>query len=434
MDRYIADHLITMERADGPSVAGGVVDVEDGAVVWSGSIQDAPEAADASVHRITGILMPGIVDIHCHTPMVLLRGAGEGLSVDRWLNEVMWPREARLTREDVAAGMRWGATELLRGGVTTTVEMYFHSRGVAEAAVDVGLRSVVTAPILEDEQLTAFGTWQEQLDDIAELERSYADHRLIDVGIGPHAAYSVSDECMRAIADLAAERDLLVHIHVAEQQWEDAAVRERYGSSAPAYLDSVGILDGRVLAAHGVWLDAAEIERFATRNVAVAHCPCSNMKHASGIAPVRAMLDAGIRVGIATDGPASHHRLDLFEEMRTAIRLARVSSGDAQALDARQALWMATAGAADAIDRPDLGRLVPGARADMVALEVGSAFGPLVEPEVDMRVRSVWSGSPAAVTDVWVEGRRVVADRTVTSIDAEEARTEARERAVRIAS
>jgi 5-methylthioadenosine/S-adenosylhomocysteine deaminase len=434
MERYISDHLITMSRPGARAIADGVVDVKNGAVVWSGPASEAPERPDAVVHHISGILMPGLVDIHCHTPMVLLRGAGEGLPVDRWLQEVMWPREARLTREDVAAGMRWGATELLTAGVTTTVEMYFHSGGVAEAAADVGLRSLVTAPILEDDQLAAFGSWQDQLEYIGELNHRYAHHPLIDVGIGPHAAYSVSDECMRAITAMSADQDLLVHIHVAEQQWEDAAVRERTGMGAPAYLDSVGLLEGRVLAAHGVWLDESEIELFASKNVAVAHCPCSNTKHASGIADVRAMLDAGVRVGIATDGPASHHRLDMFEEMRTALRLARVSTGDAQALNAANALWMATAGAADAIDRSDLGRLVAGARADMVALEIGSAFEPMVEPDEHIEVRTVWSGSPAAVTDVWVEGRRVVADRTVTTVDAREARSEAIQRAARIVS
>lgn len=434
MDRFIANHLITMASPDALPIADGVVDVDGGSIIWSGARSDAPDRPGAVVREIQGVLMPGLVDIHCHTPMVLVRGAGEGLPVDRWLAEVMWPREAKLTADDVAAGMRWGATELLSGGITTSVEMYFHSGAVAEAAADVGLRSLVTAPVLEDEQLVAFGTWREQLDYISELANQYADHPLIDVGIGPHAAYSVSDTCMHAIADLAQREDLLVHIHVAEQQWEDDAVRERTGLGAPAYLDASGVLDARVLAAHGVWLQESEIELFAAKSVAIAHCPCSNTKHASGIAPVTTMLEAGIRVGIATDGPASHHRLDMFEEMRTAIRLARVLSGDAQILGAHRALWMATAGAADAIDRDDLGRLTPGARADMVAITPTSAFGPMVERDEDPILRTVWSGSPSAITDVWVNGRHVVDTGHVTTVDRDEVQAKAVERAARLVS
>ncbi len=417
MERYRAETLITMSDRSAPAISDGVVDVTDGIIVWSGRASEAPNRPGATTHRISGILMPGMVNAHCHTPMVLLRGAGEGLPVGRWLEEVMWPREAKLTPSDVHIGMLWGASEMLGNGITTTAEMYFHSQALAEAAVEAGLRSVVTAPILEDSQLAGFGTWREQLDDLIELHRRWENHPLVEIGIGPHAAYSVSDECMRAIVDVAAGSDMLVHIHVAEQEWEDAAIRERTGMSAPAYLESLGMLEGRVLAAHAVWLSDAEIEMLARHDVAVAHCPCSNMKHASGFAPVRKMLDAAMRVAIATDGPASHHRLDLFEEMRTAVRLARVSSGNAQALTEADALWMTTAGAADAIDRPDLGRLTVGSRADMVSLGSDSSFGPVIADEYDAISRVVWSGSPAVVSNVWVDGRQVVVAGHVTSVD-----------------
>ncbi|HEX2154774.1 MAG TPA: amidohydrolase [Acidimicrobiia bacterium] len=431
MERFVADILLTMADEHALPIRQGAVDVADGKVVWSGPLAEAPET-DVGVQRIDGILMPGMVDIHCHTPMVLVRGAGEGLAVDRWLHEVMWPREGRLTPDDVRAGMRAGAAELIGNGITTSVEMYFHGQAVAEGASEVGLRTVVTAPIIEDAQLAGFGPWQEQVEEMVAMSERWSGSDQVEVGVGPHAAWSVSEECLRRLSDVAADTGMLVHIHVAEQEWEDSAVREKTGMSAPAYLESLGLLAGRFLAAHGVWLSEDDIEVLARNRASVAHCPCSNSKHASGIAPVDDMLDAGIRVGIGTDGPASHHRLDPFEEMRTAIRLARIRHSDAERFPTSRTLWMTTAGAADAIGRPDLGRLTPGAWADMVALADVSSLHPVIEAEDDPVSRVVWSASPATVRSVWVGGRSVVRDGVVTTIDPADASRELDRRAARL--
>ncbi len=433
MDRYRADVLVTMSKDTGP-ISDGVVDISGGRVVWSGPASEAPDPGDATVRSIDGILMPGMVNIHCHTPMVLLRGAGEGLPVDRWLHEVMWPREARLTPGDVRVGMQTGAAELLAGGITTSVEMYFHGDAVASGAADVGLRCLVTAPVIEDEQFERLGSWEAQLDEMVATRERWSSNDLIEVGLGPHAAYSLSEECLRRIASIASETGMLANIHVAEQEWEDGAVRARSGMSAPAYLESLGLLEGRTLAAHSVWMPDDDIEVLARNRTAVAHCPCSNAKHGSGVARVLDLIGAGVRVGLGTDGPASHHRLDLFEEMRMAIRLARVKTGDAGVLPARQALHMATAGAADCIDRPDLGRLTPGSRADMVAITGAEpAMNPVIPGEDDPISRIVWSGSPSAVRSVWVGGRQVVEDGEVTSIDTAAVRGEMQRRARRLA-
>lgn len=434
MDRYQADLLVTMSAGQAP-ISEGVVDVQEGRVVWAGPASEAPERAQVSVQQIDGILMPGFVNIHAHTPMILLRGAGEGLPVDRWLHEVMWPREARLTPDDVRAGMLMGAAELLANGVTTSSEMYFFGDSVARGAAEAGLRCVVAAPVIEDAQLGRMGTWREQLDEMVATRDRWASSELIEVGLGPHAAWSVSRECLEAVGEIARDRDMLVHIHVAEQEWEDAAVRERSGGlPAPAYLESLGVLEARTLAAHGVWLSDEDMEVLARHRVGVAHCPCSNSKHGSGLARVQEMIEAGINVGIATDGPASHHRLDLFEEMRTAIRLARIERGDAAFMPAHQALHMATAGAADAIGRSDLGRLAPGSRADMIQLSPSeSALHPVVPDEDDPVSRLVWSGSPRAVRSVWVGGEQVVGDGRVLTVDVDEVRAEVTERARRLA-
>ncbi|MYG97950.1 MAG: amidohydrolase [Acidimicrobiaceae bacterium] len=440
MDRYLCDVLVTM---DGPAgavpapIAGGAVDVgDDGRIVWCGPAADAPgPAPDTAVHR-TGILMPSLINAHCHTPMVLLRGAGEGLPVDRWLHEVMWPRESKLTGGDVRAGMRLGAAELLANGITTSVEMYFSGQAMAEGATDAGLRCLVTPGVIEDPGFTLTGPWPDQLDEMVALRDRWAGSDLVRAGIAAHAAYSVSQECLSAIAERASATGMPVHIHLAEQEWEDAAVRELSGGlGAPEYLESLGLLDGDVIAAHGVWLTPDDIDVLARNDTAVVHCPCSNAKHASGVAPVTEMRAAGLRVAIGTDGPASHHRLDLFEEMRTAIRTARIRSGDAQTLPPAEALRMTTAGAAEVLGWGDeLGRLAPGCWADMVALSAAEpALNPVIAEEDDPLSRIVWSGSPGAIRGVWVAGRKVVEDSRVLTLDMAEAVADAQARARRLA-
>lgn len=429
MTRYLVDQLVTMEGA--PAVIdGGAVDVAGGRVVWSGPEQQAP-AHDGPVEKKAGLLMPGFVNAHTHTPMVLLRGAGEGLPVGRWLTEVMWPREGRLTPEDVWWGMTLGASELLANGVTTTHEMYFFSRSVAEAGATAGIRSVLTPPILTGESLTRFGTWEEQLESMVELADHYADHDLITVGMGPHSAYAVPEEPLRAVAELARSKALHVHIHVAEARHEGDAVAEKHGMTVPRYLEELGMLEARVVAAHGVWLTEDDISVFADHGVGVAHCPQSNGKHASGIAPVTEMRAAGIPVGIATDGPSSHDRLDPFEEMRAALRYARLRAGDAAVMGPVDVLTMATREAGEAMGRPDLGHLGAGARADMVLVDT-SPLGPRVEPD-DLLTHLVYSGSPALVDSVWVEGRRVVSSGRPAAVDIDAARREVTSRALRLA-
>ena len=246
--------------------------------------------------------------------------------------------------------------------------------------------------------------------------------------------YSLSEDCLRGVAEAAADHRMLIHTHVDEQEWEVEAVRKQTGMSATAFLRQVGILDSPTVAAHSVWVSPDDIAILAESGAGVAHCPCSNGKHASGIAPVAEMRAAGIPVGIATDGPASHHRLDMFEEMRMALRLARIRSGDAAALLPRDALGMVTSEAADAIGRPDLGRLAPGSPADMIAVSTADpAFGPVVPGEDDLISRLVWSGSPASVHSSWVAGRQVVSEGRVLTVDVEAATADTARRAARLA-
>jgi 5-methylthioadenosine/S-adenosylhomocysteine deaminase len=364
--------------------------------------------------------------------MLLLRGTGEGLPTDRWLVEVMWPREGRLLEDDVRAAMELGAAELLSNGITTTSEMYFFGDAVAEGAVAAGMRCVVAAPLIEASDFARFGSVDEQIANISAARDRWRGHHLIEVGVGPHSAYALSEDALTKVSALVAADPMLVHTHIAEQPGEGDEVTARTGLTVPAYLDRLGLLTSRTVAAHCVWVTPDDIDVFAARGVSVAHCPASNGRHASGIAPVLAMRSRGIRVGIATDGPASHDRLDMLDDMRTAIRLARIGAMDAAAMPAASALAMSTSEAADALGRPDLGRLVAGCRADMIALELDEpGFDPIFGPD-ELVNRVVWAGSPAAVRDVWVHGRQVVASRRCLTVDCDAARHEVTARALRL--
>ncbi|MGB0114525.1 MAG: amidohydrolase family protein [Ilumatobacteraceae bacterium] len=427
--RFVADHLV--RSADLPVVSPGVVDVVDDTVVWSGASADAP-AVDGPTTAVPGLLVPGFVNTHAHTPMLLLRGTGEGLPTDRWLVEVMWPREGRLEADDVTWAMRLGAAELLTNGITTTNEMYFYGAEVAAASAEAGLRCSITAPVIEAEDFSKFGSVGDQLDRITAMRSEWRDDPLIDVGIGPHAAYSLSRRALEAVADFVAADPMLLHIHVAEQPNEGDGVLSEWGLSVPAYLEELGLLGPRTIAAHCVWMSRDDIEIFARLGVNVAHCPASNGRHASGMAPIAEMLDAGITVGLGTDGPASHDRLDLFENMRAATWFARLRAMDAAAMPARDVFAMATTAAGRAIGRPDLGHLLPGARADMLRVDVEAPHvEPLLDPE-QLIERFVWAGSPGAVRDVWVGARRVVADGDCMTVDVAEARQQVAARARRL--
>lgn len=397
-----------------------VVDVApDGRLGYVGPAAGAP-ATDAPVRALPGALLPGLVNTHAHTPMLTLRGMGGDLPLLRWLHDVMWPAEGRLTGEDVRTGMVAGCVELLRTGCTTSVEMYFFTDDVLAAVTAVGSRVVLTPGIIAAPGWDRLGSWEQMRDAVsARIDavglRSGPGER-IELGYGPHAAYTLPPAALSSVAEHARERGALVHIHVAESAEEDRAQRAAHGS-VPAMLDELGVLDGRVLAAHAVQLSDADVALFAARGTAVAHCPGSNAKLAAGVARVAALRRAGVRVGLGTDGPASGDDLDLWAEARLAGLLARVTSGDAAALTAAELLLMATRDGAAAIGRDDLGALEPGRWADLVHLNLDTpAF---VAPDDDAQLLSnlVWAGGSRAVRDVWVAGEQVLGDTEPTRVD-----------------
>jgi 5-methylthioadenosine/S-adenosylhomocysteine deaminase len=413
----------------------GVLDVDaHGRIGYVGPRATAPRSA-APVRALAGALLPGLINTHAHTPMTPLRGLGGDLPLLPWLQHVMWPAEGRLTGPDVHASMIAGGLELLRTGCTTSVEMYFFADEVIDAVLAVGSRVLLTPGIIAAPGWDRLGSWEQMRDAVsARIDAHglrFGPGERIELGYGPHAAYTLPPEALATIGEHARARGALLHIHVAESAREDLEQRAAHGS-VPALLERLGVLEGRVLAAHSVQLSTSDIELFAARGTAVAHCPGSNAKLGAGVAPVTALRRAGVRVGLGTDGPASGDDLDLWAQARLAGLLARVTSGDAAALTAAELLLMATRDGAAALDRHDLGALETGRWADLVHVDLDApAF---VAPDDDAQLLSnlVWAGGSRAVRDVWVAGQQVLADGEPTRVDRAGATAAVRAVAARI--
>ncbi|GAA2806658.1 amidohydrolase [Crossiella cryophila] len=416
-----------------------VVDIDEaGRIVHCGPIADAPALpAGAQVRELTGILLPGLINTHAHTPMMPLRGLGGDLPLMRWLTEAVWPAEGRMVPRDSYDGMLLGSIEMLRAGVTTSVEMFFHGEHMVEAVLDTGGRVLLTPGIINAPGLERLGSWQDLTNhttrwiDADGLRFGPADR--VELGYGPHSAYTLTPEIIAEVAQLSRDRGALMHIHVAEGLQEDIAVRAEHGS-VPQLLEKIGALGGRVLAAHAVHLSDTDLDIFRRHDVAVAHCPNSNAKLASGTARLLDMRAGNLRVGLGTDGPASNDDLDIWDEARQAALFARLGADDAAALTAPQALLMATREGAQAIGRPDLGALEAGRWADVVHVDVDSPAFPLgtSAPDVQLLSNLVWSSAASQVTEVWVAGELVVSGHEPTRVDRGKAQAEVRRIAERI--
>ncbi|WP_372444772.1 amidohydrolase family protein [Crossiella equi] len=427
--------------ADCSVLRDAVVDVDSaGRIVHCGPAATAPElTAGATVKELTGILLPGLVNTHAHSPMMPLRGLGGDLPLMRWLQEAIWPAEGKMVERDSYDGMLLGSVEMLRAGVTTSVEMFFHGEHMVEAVLATGGRIVLTPGVINAPGLERLGSWQHLTDQITRwidadgVRFGPADR--VELGYGPHSAYTLPPEAIAENARLARERGALLHIHVAEGLAEDVAVRAEHGS-VPRLLEQIGALGGRVLSAHSVHLSDEDLAIYARHDVAVAHCPNSNAKLASGTARLLDMLDLNLRVGLGTDGPASNDDLDVWDEIRMSALVARLRGDDAAALKAPRALLLATRGGAQAIGRDDIGALEPGRWADVVHVDVDSPAFPrgVDAPDVQLLSNLVWSSAASQVTDVWVAGEHVVSAHEPTRVDRAKAQAEVRRIAERVSA
>ncbi|MEM8923592.1 MAG: amidohydrolase [Actinomycetota bacterium] len=427
--RLVADYVVPAD-GDGTVIAGGAVDIDGAGRIVAVDPESALPAGPV-VERLGGLLMPGLVNAHAHTPMTLVRSAGDGLPLQRWLTEGVWPLEGRMTPDDARCGMLAGSVEMLLAGVTTSCEMYLYEDALIDAVNETGARMVMTPGVIA--ALAPGGDVEPRIAEIGDCYRRHHDpDGRITVGFGPHSIYDLSPSQVKAISAQAREVGALLHIHLEETQQERADVMAAHGRSATRLLADQGVLEGPVLAAHGVWLDAEDQALLAEAGASVAHCPQSNLKLGSGIAPLVDLLTAGVGVGLGTDGPASNDDLDLWEELRLAPLLARGVAIDPGAMGAVTALDLATRQAANAVGLSDVGELRVGAQADVIRLDLDHpSFTPLVADR--LLTQLVFAGSARHVTDVWVAGHRVVREGAITTVDAAEVRRETQERADRIA-
>ncbi|MEP7182503.1 MAG: TRZ/ATZ family hydrolase [Betaproteobacteria bacterium] len=391
--------------------------VDGGLIVAMLPTHDAAARYAARTHVLlpSHVLAPGLVNAHTHAAMNLFRGIADDVPLQAWLEQHIWPREARFVAPDfVYDGARLAAAEMLKGGVTCCNDMYFFPDATARALLETGMRAMLGLAILDfptPYAADADGYLQRGLG----VRDALKHEPRLTFALAPHAPYTVGDATWEKIVVYARQLDLPIQTHLAETAAEVARSREETGQSPLARLHRLGATGPGFIAIHAVHIDAADLDLFATHGGHVVHCPSSNLKLGSGIAPVGALLARGINVALGTDGAASNNRLDLFGEMRLAALLAKAVTGDAAVLPAQAALHAATLGGARALGLDaTIGSLVAGKEADVIAVDLtGIDAAPCYDPVSHL----VYAVGRESVTDVWVGGRQVVAGRTLTTVD-----------------
>jgi len=385
-------------------LARHAVAVADGKIEAVLPIDEAQRrfAAYETVSLENHALIPGLVNAHTHAAMTLMRGLADDQPLERWLQAHIWPAEQRhVSYEFVRDGAALACVEMLRGGVTCFNDMYMFPEASLEAALAAGLRSAHGIIVIEF--ATAYASDPaDYLRKGLELRDRYRDEPLASFCLAPHAPYTVSDESLKQVSTLAAELDLPVHIHVHETAGEVERSVAEHGVRPLERLRRLGLLGPNLIAVHAVHVDELEIQLLARHGATVAHCPSSNLKLASGFAPVAGLARAGVNLALGTDGAASNNRLDMFQEMRTAALLAKAATGDAAALPAHAALRAATLGGAQAIGLGErIGSIVAGKLADLAAVRLD---GPELTPCYDVASHLVYAAGREHVSHVWVAG------------------------------
>lgn len=414
--RIDADWIIPVEPA-------GKVLEHHCLIVGEGRIQDILPSHEADIRylfreriRLPGhALMPGLVNLHSHAAMTLLRGYADDLPLMTWLNEHIWPTEAKwVSPEFVRDGSRLACLEMLKGGVTCFNDMYFFPDATIEAALEARMR-VASGIIVIDFPSAWAADPDGYLQKGIEIRDAYRHQPLVSFCLAPHAPYSCGDKTLEKVQTLAAQLDLPIHMHIHETHDEIRQSLDAYKVRPLERLHTLGLLGPQFIGVHAVHLLNEEIALLAEQGCQIAHCPTSNLKLAAGVAPKTALLEAGINVGVGTDGPASNNRLDVWEEMRLAALLAKGMSGRADAVPAHHALAMATLNGAKALGLDSqIGSLTAGKQADIVAVDLsGAATQPCYDPISQL----VYSAGRDQVRHVWVAGEMVVKDGRCLSLD-----------------
>lgn len=416
--------LLTMA---GPNVENGAVAIKGNTIVAAGpsaEVEGAWAAAEVIDAR-GGAILPGFVNAHTHVPMTLFRGIADDRDLMDWLTNFIFPAEAKnVDREFVRVGTRLAAAEMIMSGTTTFADMYYFEADIGREAKAAGLRCVAGETLI-DFPAPDNKTWAEAIAYMKTFAEEFKGDPLVTAAIAPHAPYTVSEEHLREVRAFATEHGTPILIHVSETEDELAQVGKAHGGKTPgAYLGSIGLLGDDVIAAHGVWLTKDEAALFAKHGTSVVHCPESNMMLASGVAPLGVFAAAGVDVGLGTDGPAgSNNNLDMIEEMATAARLQKTYRKDPKALSARGVLELATVGGAKALNMADrIGTLEPGKRADVIVVDLSS---PSIRPVYSIESAIVYAASGDDVTTTIVDGKVLMKDRKVMTVDVKKAVAEA---------
>lgn len=414
-------------------IEDGAVAVQGGRVIAVGSRSEIAGRFEPKqrLDRPEAVLAPGLINAHTHAAMSLFRGLADDLRLQDWLEKFIFPAERKnVTAEFVRWGTRLACLEMLLSGTTTYADMYYFEDVVAEVTREAGMRGVLGETIIgypaPDARIPA-----DSLKLAEVLLARYRNDALVVPAVAPHALYSNADADLRFARVLANRYSAPLLIHVAETKREQEESVAKRGRSPVGALDSLGIFNGRTVAAHSVWVDDSDLAILKARGVGVVHCPSSNMKLASGVAPITKMLAANIAVGLGADGPAgSNNDLNLFEEMDLAAKLQKVITGDPQALPARTALEMATIrGAAVLGLEKDIGSIEPGKRADLISVRLDR---PHAVPMYDVYSQFVYALKGSDVRDVMVDGKIVVRDRQVLTLDSRQILAGAREFGVKV--
>lgn len=420
--------VMTMDSAR-RVIERGAVAIDNGEIVavdTAAAIRSAYQGRD-TIDAAGAVIMPGLINTHTHAPMVLYRGLADDLPLMEWLQKYIFPAEARtVSPAFVAEGTRLAALEMIRSGTTTFADMYYFEEEIARAAKAAGLRGVLGQTVIQFPAPDA-ETPAEALARTERFIREFARDPLITPAVAPHSMYTLSAADLQKCRALADAHEVPLLIHLAETEDEVKIAREKHGRTPTAYLESLGLLAPGTLAAHGVWLTPGDIEILQRRSVGVSHNPESNMKLASGVAPVPQLRTAGVVVGLGTDGAASNNDLDMFEAVRQAALLHKLETRDPRTLAAEVALAMATIDGARALGMADrIGSIEPGKRADLIVVEM---LSPRQTPMYDPISHLVYATHGDDVRTTIVEGKIVMRDRKVLTLDERAVLAEARKMA-----
>ncbi len=411
-------HLYTQDESKTIITDGGVAILQD-TIVETGSASDLAAKYPAAERLATehGLILPGLINTHTHAAMACFRGLADDLPLMQWLQEYIFPVEAKLTGDMVYQATLLSLAEMIKSGTTSFCDMYLFAKDVARATEESGMRAWI-GEVLYDFPSPNYGGIAAGFEYVEELFGMYSGHPLINITVDPHAVYTCSPDLLQNLKKKADKHDALYIIHLSENDEEVKGTKERYGASPVMHLENLGLLDSRVVADHCVMLTEEEIALLAQRGVTVAHCPESNMKLASGIAPVPRMLAAGISVGLGTDGSASNNNVDLFGEMNSAAKLHKVMSLDPTTMPAETVLAMATIGGATTLGAENaIGSLEPGKKADLIVLNMNQ---PHLTPLYNIPSHMVYAARGADVIHSVINGRLVMKNRILTTLDEKE--------------